>query len=233
MRRKDVSWKAKGILAYIMALPIDWEIYLEELQTHATDGRDSFRTGWKELQDKGYVIRYPIKEKGKIIKWVTEVRETLDSADFSPQTEFPQVEKPQVGKPQVENPKLLSTYSTNNLSIPNTNNTHSPAEAEPTPAKRKSKPVKHKYGEFENVLLSDAELEKLKERFSDWKHKIDNLSYYIGSKGDSYKDHYRTILNWARKDEQLTKAKDETRIYEHQVTQEDIDEFNRLKAEGY
>lgn len=25
----------------------------------------------------------------------------------------------------------------------------------------------------------------------------------------------------------------ETRIYEHQVTQEDIDEFNRLKAEGY
>lgn len=60
---------------------------------------------------------------------------------------------------------------------------------------------KHRYGEFSNVLLTDKELEQLKERFPDWQKRIDDLSYYIGSKGDKYKSHYRTILSWQRKDE--------------------------------
>ena len=59
---------------------------------------------------------------------------------------------------------------------------------------------KEKYGEFGNVLLSDDELEKLKERYpSTWEAKIENLSEYIASKGVKYKSHYATILNWARK----------------------------------
>lgn len=59
---------------------------------------------------------------------------------------------------------------------------------------------KHPYGEFENVLLTDAELEKLKRKFpSSWERKIENLSEYIESKGAKYKSHYATILNWARK----------------------------------
>lgn len=58
-----------------------------------------------------------------------------------------------------------------------------------------------KYGTFKNVNLTDEEYEKLKERFKDYEKKIENLSYYIKSKGDKYKSHYATILNWARKDE--------------------------------
>ena len=59
---------------------------------------------------------------------------------------------------------------------------------------------KEKYGQFANVLLTDDEYQKLKERFIDYQEKIENLSYYIKSKGDKYKSHYGTILNWARKD---------------------------------
>lgn len=65
---------------------------------------------------------------------------------------------------------------------------------------KKAKPKKHKYGEFENVLLTDEEIEKLKAEYQDWQQKIDNLSLYIGSTGKSYKSHYLTILKWARKD---------------------------------
>lgn len=67
-------------------------------------------------------------------------------------------------------------------------------------AKRKPKPQKHKYGEDGNVLLTDDELAKLKERFPDWSERIDNLSLYLSSTGKSYKSHYSTILNWARRD---------------------------------
>ena len=65
----------------------------------------------------------------------------------------------------------------------------------------KKKEPKHKNGANQNVLLTDEELEKLKERFPDWQRRIDDLSYYIASTGKTYSSHYMTILNWARADE--------------------------------
>ena len=38
------------------------------------------------------------------------------------------------------------------------------------------RPRKHKYGEFDNVLLTDAELDKLKNRLTDWAERIERLS---------------------------------------------------------
>ena len=72
----------------------------------------------------------------------------------------------------------------------------------PSPSHKPKKPVKHKYGEYANVLLTDDELEKLKEAFSDWEERIERLSSYIASTGKAYKSHYATIRNWARKDAQ-------------------------------
>lgn len=68
-----------------------------------------------------------------------------------------------------------------------------------TPSKPK-KAVKHKYGEYNNVLLTDEELEKLKTEYSDWQKWIERLSSYVASTGKSYKSHYATIRNWARKE---------------------------------
>ena len=63
--------------------------------------------------------------------------------------------------------------------------------------------TRHKHGEYQNVLLTDADLEKLKDEFpTDWQQRIDRLSGYIQSKGVAYKDHLATIRNWARKDNQ-------------------------------
>lgn len=67
---------------------------------------------------------------------------------------------------------------------------------------------KHKYGEFNNVLLTDEELEKLKKEFVDWNERIDKLSIYIGSSGKSYKSHYLTILSWARKEKKGADQRD-------------------------
>lgn len=58
-----------------------------------------------------------------------------------------------------------------------------------------------KYGEYQNVLLSDDDLEKLKAEFpSDWEAKINRLSEYIASTGKKYKNHLATIRAWARRD---------------------------------
>ena len=56
-----------------------------------------------------------------------------------------------------------------------------------------------RYGEFNNVLLSDEEYHKLQERFnSQLPEMIETLSVGIASKGYKYKSHYATILSWSR-----------------------------------
>lgn len=61
-------------------------------------------------------------------------------------------------------------------------------------------PARHKYGEYQNVLLSDDDIEKLKKEFPDWADRIERLSAYMASTGKSYKNHLATIRNWARRD---------------------------------
>ena len=63
------------------------------------------------------------------------------------------------------------------------------------------------YGEFKNVRLTPEEFKKLKERFPDFNERIEALSEYMRSKGKTYRDHYATILSWARKEERENKDK--------------------------
>ena len=71
-------------------------------------------------------------------------------------------------------------------------------EAAPPPS---PKPVRHKYGAYKNVLLSDEDYTKLQAEFPrDWSERIERLSEYIASTGKSYKNHLATIRSWARKD---------------------------------
>ncbi|WP_373197836.1 helix-turn-helix domain-containing protein, partial [Enterococcus faecium] len=54
-------------------------------------------------------------------------------------------------------------YQDNNTSINNTfNNTKEYIRELPPSKKSKAKPIRHKYGEYKNVLLSDEQMEKLK-----------------------------------------------------------------------
>ena len=102
-----LSWKAKGIMAYMLSMPDDWTFYLDELVKHSTDGNSSFRSGFNELKKYGYVRRERQKREDGTFKWETVVYER-------PHTDFPQVENPQVENPQVENRTLLNNDKLNN-----------------------------------------------------------------------------------------------------------------------
>ena len=59
--------------------------------------------------------------------------------------------------------------------------------------------TRHKYGLYENVLLTDEDYQKLKQEFPhDYSARIERLSEYIASTGKKYKNHLATIRNWAR-----------------------------------
>jgi hypothetical protein len=76
LQDKRLSWKARGILAYIFSLPNDWKIYKSELEQHSdTDGRISFENGFKELMALGYIIQTEYRNEKKQIQYSYEIFE--------------------------------------------------------------------------------------------------------------------------------------------------------------
>lgn len=66
----NLSWKAKGILGYLLSKPDNWKISIADLIKQSKDGRMSVYTGLKELENHGYLKRAPIRdEKKRIMYW--------------------------------------------------------------------------------------------------------------------------------------------------------------------
>lgn len=71
-----LSLKAKGLWAYLMTLPDDWQIYQSEIIKHCSDGEDSFRTAMYNLVEMGYVSRSQLRnEKGQLAEYEYKVYE--------------------------------------------------------------------------------------------------------------------------------------------------------------
>ncbi len=113
-----------------------------------------------------------------------------------------------------KNRKLSETLSENLVKHKETTlqNTKSP-EAKSVPTKESIKesinkdtpPLKKERGEFQNVLLTDEQYQKLTERFSkQWtENYIEQLSGYMQQSpknAKKYSDHYATIRNWLLRD---------------------------------
>jgi len=68
-------------------------------------------------------------------------------------------------------------------------------------------PEKKGWGEFQNVLLTEAEYQKLHDRFNkETSALIERLSTYIASTGKRYKSHYATLLSWKQRDDKEGKS---------------------------
>lgn len=92
---KELSWKAKGLLCYLISLPDDWEINISDLKSRSKDGRDSTSAGIQELIENGYIIRQSFRNEGGQFIYTYTV------------FEVPQLEN-RNGKTVTENPKRFS-----------------------------------------------------------------------------------------------------------------------------
>lgn len=98
----EISFRAKGILAYLVGKPEDWSLRLEDLINRATEGRDAVRSSLKELKDKGYMKVVVVRDlAGKIIDNVTYVSD--DPSDLGDLTDLISrtTEKPASGQTEL------------------------------------------------------------------------------------------------------------------------------------
>jgi hypothetical protein len=176
-----LSWKAKGLMTYLLSLPDDWTIHLSEIEKHATDGKSALRSAINELKELGYLKAEQKRENNRFAEMVYIIIENPDS----PLTDFQQTENLQTEKQFTENQPLQSTNNDKVLNEQSTNN-NIPKEK------------KHKLGTYLNVLLSDKELQKLIDELGQEKASavIRNFSELKEMKGYKYKSDYLALKKW-------------------------------------
>src|SRR5215471_12048563 len=116
IRDKRLSWKAKGILTYLLGRQEGWRVQVSDIMERATDGETAVRGGLQGLRTFGYAKLEEIRLKGRIVDrrfTISENGDLVDRVLASPHRDFPNVEKPHVEKPNGENHQLNKTEDSN------------------------------------------------------------------------------------------------------------------------
>lgn len=139
LRDKRLSWKAKGLLSYILSLPDNWDFSAKGLALAGRDGETLVRSALRELEDNGYLRRAPLRgDDGRITDWEYTVYESPrsedDTGEGTPDTAAPEEASPVTDDPVVDNPPVdapdLADRPQLNTNIINTNivNTKEPIQ---------------------------------------------------------------------------------------------------------
>ena len=175
---KNISYKAKGLFCQMLSLPENWDFKENSIKALATDGISSVRTGLKELMEKGYLVRKPIREGNLIVDW----EYTL--IDCPRNLENLKIENLKIENLKIDNlnPIKLNNNSTKNELNKNNINVYT---------------HKHKYGEYQHVLLTEKEHTHLVELYgSSLDEHIKILDEYIETSGKNYNNHSLVLQKW-------------------------------------
>jgi hypothetical protein len=219
---KNLSFRAKGLLAYCLSRVDDWEFHISHLATVSEEGRDATYAAVKQLIKHGYIVRQLSRNKGKFEKGFYEIHEVPQvqeqplnpEEENKPVTGNPDAVEPLTGNPDTvcpdtANPQLISIDSI--TSIEESNKTPYPLKGEAANAavggssfspkrKREKKPEVEKIAVKENVWLTQSEIDTLKSQYSsdDLIELVNILSNYKHSSGRNYKSDYHTIIGWVK-----------------------------------
>ena len=212
---RELSYKAKGLFCQMLSLPDNWDFKESSIKALATDGISSVRSGLKELLNKGYLIREPIREGNLIIDW----QYTL-----------------------IDNPRNLENLKIENLKLENLNPIKLNNNSTKNELNKNNINVythKHKYGEYKHVLLTDKEHTHLLELYGDsLDEHIKILDEYIETSGKKYKNHSLVIQKWVH-DEWMKRNKNnpvklDSKFYTQESNQSYADvqkEMERVRKE--
>ncbi len=138
----ELSFKAKGLLTYLLSLPDSWTPRVSQLATVGPDGEHAVRSALRELEEQGYIHRHQPKcEDGTFGESEVIVYEHPELNPHYRPPEEPHTENPEPvqeaieeeppaispTRPHGENRRLTSTYKTS--TIENNNNPPPPKES--------------------------------------------------------------------------------------------------------
>lgn len=182
---KRLSLKAVGLLSIVLSLPDDWHYTVNGLVGSVKDGKRAVNGALSELKQYGYLKvnkLYPNSERSKI------------------EYQYVFYEKPQ-GIQNVPLEQDLQNVDIQNVDIQNVDlqnvGAYINTNKQNTKELNTNKQSKHKYGEYQHVLLTDKEHTHLVELYgSSLDEHIKILDEYIETSGKSYKNHSLVLQKW-------------------------------------
>ncbi len=115
LRDSTLSWAARGVLAFLLSQPDNWEANTDHLVSQGQGGRDQMLRVLKELEQHGYLLREKLRDTSGRWEWTNTIFET------------PQQGKPESGNPSTAKPTIKEVPIKQEVPI----KTSLPSKAEP------------------------------------------------------------------------------------------------------
>ena len=174
---KEISLKAKGLLGLMLSLPSNWDYSVNGLVVIVKENKAAVQTALKELEEHKYLKRTRVQDETGRFDYVYDV-----------------YEKPYDKLPCTEN-RCTDIQCTENRCTENQPQINTNKQS--TNKQNTKEQSKHKYGEYQHVLLTEKEHTHLVELYgSSLDEHIKILDEYIETSGKSYKNHSLVLQKW-------------------------------------
>lgn len=179
---KEISLKAKGLLGLMLSLPSNWDYSINGLVAIVKENKAAVQTALKELEEHKYLKRTRVQDETGRFDYIYDIYE-------KPYDKLPWTEN------QCTDIQCTENRCTENQPQINTNKQSTNKQS--TNKQNTKEQSKHKYGEYQHVLLTDKEHTHLLELYGDsLDEHIKILDEYIETSGKSYKNHSLVLQKW-------------------------------------
>ncbi len=109
LRDRDLSYKAKGLLSFMLSLPDDWDYSLAGLCAISKESRDGIRSMLKELQEHHYVEIEKVRGDKGYFEYNYLIYEVPHFINLENEQNNPDMEKPHLDNPNVDMTTQINT----------------------------------------------------------------------------------------------------------------------------
>lgn len=109
LRDKNLSYKAKGLLSFLLSLPDDWDYSLNGLCSISKESRDGIRSILRELQEHHYVEIEKVRGDKGYFEYNYLIYEMPHWICLENEKNNPDMEIPHLDIPNVENTTQINT----------------------------------------------------------------------------------------------------------------------------
>ena len=113
LRDRNLSYKAKGLLSFMLSLPEDWDYSLAGLCAISKESRDGIRSILKELQEHHYVEIEKVRGAKGYFEYNYLIYEIPNFIELQTELNNPDMENPHLDYPNMETPTQINTNKIN------------------------------------------------------------------------------------------------------------------------
>ncbi len=115
LNNKDLTFKAKGVYAYIQSKPASWDFSAERISLQTKEGITAIRMALIELEKAGYLIRTQSRNnKGHLVYSYQLSSCPLELLEEIPTSDYPTLDFPTLDFPTLDNLTLYSNKDNSN-----------------------------------------------------------------------------------------------------------------------